>query len=86
MPGGSSAGRKLGNFERLAEKRTVAILKKLKLLGNLSNRNNYSYSEEHIRQMFGAIDRELKSTRDRFASNPSERAGPGFRFAKPNSK
>ena len=86
MLGSDSTGRKLGNFERLAEKRTAAILKKLKLLGNLSNRNNYSYSEEHIKQMFGAIDRELKLTRDRFVSNSSERAGPGFRFAKPNSK
>lgn len=57
---GDLVERNLGNFERLAEKRTVAILKKLKLLGNLSTRNNYSYAEEHIKQMFVAIDRELK--------------------------
>jgi len=85
MPDTHSDERKLRNFERLAERRTATILKKLKLLGNLANRNNYSYSDEHVKQMFSAIDRELKATRDRFSASSSERAEPDFQF-KRNSK
>jgi hypothetical protein len=74
-------GSKSARFERLAVKRTADIIKKLKLLGNLSNRNNYAYSDAQIKQMFGAIDRELKLTRDRFNLQAASKE-PLFRFSK----
>jgi hypothetical protein len=72
---------KAESFERIASRRTADILKKLKLLGNLSNRNNYSYSDDQIKQMFSAIDRELKLARDRFNVQTQKRE-PVFRFSK----
>jgi hypothetical protein len=48
-------------FVRLAEARTNKILKSLELLGNLSNKSNYSYTDEDIRKIFKAIaDRSAK--------------------------
>jgi len=80
MASDKSADDKGERFERLALKRTGDILKKLKLLGNLSNRNNYAYSEAQVKQMFSAIDREVRLARDRFSSQ--SKAGLQFRFVK----
>jgi len=53
-------------FKRLAKQRGERILKYLQLLGNLSNRNNYDYSDEEVRKLFGAIEEELRSNRAKF--------------------
>jgi len=53
-------------YRRLAQKRTNRILRDLQLLGNLSNRNNYSYNKEDVEEIFSAIDKTLKLTKDRF--------------------
>jgi hypothetical protein len=53
-------------FKRLAEKRTNAILKKLSILGNCSNRQVYSYSNEDIDRIFGVIERKVRETKARF--------------------
>ena len=39
----------------------------LNLLGNLSNKSNYSYSEEQVDAIFDAIQNELDAQRNRFA-------------------
>jgi hypothetical protein len=56
-------------FSRLAERRTNAILDRIRTLGNLSNPYAYSYSDEDIRKIFGAIDQELKVTRLKFQNH-----------------
>lgn len=53
-------------FVRLAEARTNKILDMLRLLGNCSSKNNYEYTEEDVRQIFGAIEKEVKNTKNRF--------------------
>jgi hypothetical protein len=53
-------------FKRLAKQRGERLLKDLQLLGNLSNRNNYEYSENEIRKLFGAIEEELRANKARF--------------------
>lgn len=53
-------------FKRLAERRTNAVLDRIRVLGNLSNPYAYEYSEEDIRQIFAAIEQELRSTRTKF--------------------
>ncbi len=58
---------KQGAFKRLANKRANQVLKGLSLLGNLSNRNNYSYSEKEVRAIFSAIEEELRLTKSRFS-------------------
>ena len=58
-------------FVELAEKRVNRLLKDIRLVGNLSNRSNYSFSEEDIRKIFTAIDNEMRATRKRFDSSGS---------------
>lgn len=53
-------------FKRVAERRTRAILRSLRILGNCGNRGNYSYVEEEIRKIFSEIDRAVKKARARF--------------------
>jgi len=42
-------------FRRLATKRTNEVLDRLRILGNLSNRTNYRYSEEDVEKIFTTI-------------------------------
>jgi hypothetical protein len=56
-------------FERLAELRINNILKELRKLGNLSNTRNYHYTEQHIKQMFSALNRSLRGTKKLFTEN-----------------
>jgi len=53
-------------FKRLATARTNAILQKVKVLGNCSNRQAYEYTEEEVDKIFATIDKYLKSTRSKF--------------------
>ena len=53
-------------FRRLAERRTNSVLDRIRVLGNLSNPYAYEYAEEDVRQIFIAIELELKVTRAKF--------------------
>ena len=53
-------------FIRIAEARTNKILTMLRLLGNCSSKANYEYTEKNIRQIFGALEKEIRNTRNRF--------------------
>ena len=57
---------KNGAFKRLAANRTNVIIKNLRLLGNLSNKHNYSYSDHDFRHIFDAVEKELKLAKARF--------------------
>lgn len=56
-------------FVRLAEARTNKILDMMKLLGNCSSKSNYEYTEEDVKKIFGAIEREMKNTRAKFSGS-----------------
>lgn len=56
-------------FKRLAKQRGERALHDIHLLGNLSNRNNYDYSDNEVRKLFSALEDELKQAKSRFASN-----------------
>lgn len=53
-------------FKKVAETRTVKILKMVELLGNCSNKNNYEYSDAEIKKIFDAIEKQVKETKKRF--------------------
>lgn len=53
-------------FKRLATYRTNEILKRIKVLGNCSNRSAYEYTEDEINKIFSAIDKQLKDTKAKF--------------------
>lgn len=63
---GDRRARKREAFRKLAEKRTNAILEKVRILGNLANRSAYEYSEDEVRKIFSAIDEELRATKAKF--------------------
>ncbi len=54
------------NFKRLAAARTNEVLKRLKILGNCSNRSHYDYTEEEVSRIFSEIERKTKETKSKF--------------------
>ncbi len=60
-------------FKRIATVRTNAVLNRLRILGNLSNRQMYGYSEEDINKIFSAITKQVKEVRAKFNSQKQER-------------
>ena len=59
-------------FVRIAEKRTNKILEQIRLLGNCSNKHNYSYTNEDIKKIFSVIDIELKEAKIKFTSQANK--------------
>jgi hypothetical protein len=68
-------------FERLAEKRMSEVIKKLRLIGNLSNKNNYEYSDQQVKQIINSLEEEIKIIKNKFKEeqNKSSRT---FKFTK----
>lgn len=59
---------KRDKFVRLAEARTNKTIKMIQLLGNLSDKRSYEFSDKDIATIFNAIDKELKMARQKFES------------------
>ncbi|ATP92629.1 hypothetical protein RMT88_17655 [Bacillus altitudinis] len=72
---------KMEKFEELAEKRVSETLKKIQLIGNLANKNNYDYTDKHVKQIIETLDSELKLLKNKFAEGNSERS-INFKFKK----
>lgn len=53
-------------FRRLAERRTNAVLERVRVLGNLSNPYAYEFTEEDVHAIFSAIDQEIRLTKLKF--------------------
>jgi hypothetical protein len=60
-------------FTRLAEKRTNAVLDRIRILANCANPYAYEYTDEEVRRIFIAIERELRMARAKFATNHRSR-------------
>lgn len=61
--------KKRANFRRLAKSRGERVLKDLRLLGNLSNSNNYEYTDGEVSTIFSTIEEELKIAKLGFRKN-----------------
>ena len=57
-------------FVRLAVKRVNRAIKDIRLIGNLSNRSVYEFSEDDSRKITKALQKELETLKARFG-------GPG---------
>lgn len=53
-------------FVELANKRVSKALHDIQLIGNLSNRSNYHYTDADVVKIFKALNAELKACRKRF--------------------
>lgn len=61
---------KRDRFVRLAVKRVNRAIKDMRLVGNLSNRAVYEYTEEDTKKIVKALQKEIDSVKSRFS-------GPG---------
>jgi hypothetical protein len=53
-------------FVQLAQARVNRTLKDIQLIGNLSNRSNYDYTDDDIERIFKALAQEIAACRKRF--------------------
>lgn len=59
---------KRAKFVELANNRVNRALNDIRLIGNLSNRSAYDYTEEDVRKVVRALQREIDTMRGRFGS------------------
>jgi len=55
-------------FVLLAEARMGKALNAMRLIGNLSNKSNYSYSEDDAKKLIKALENEIRIVKQRFES------------------
>lgn len=60
---------KHGKFVELATKRVNKALDQIRLVGNLSNRMTYEYSEEEAKKIVRALQKELDSVKSKFGDS-----------------
>lgn len=60
---------KRDRFLEVAEKRTNAVLERIRILGNCANKNIYEYENEEIVKIFKIIQKQLDDTKLLFKKN-----------------
>lgn len=60
---------KSAKFVELANKRVNKAIKDIKLIANLSNRQNYVYSEEQAKKIVKALQHEVDLVKQSFLSD-----------------
>ena len=53
-------------FIRLAENRVNKALNDIRLIGNLSNKNNYDYEQADVNKIISTLEQEIKSIKKKF--------------------
>lgn len=62
-------------FVRLAEQRVNRALNDIRLIGNLSNRSAYSFTDDDVKKIFKALQKELEQSKARFTDAESASGG-----------
>lgn len=78
----ASVESKSERFVRIAEARTNKIIDMIQLLGNCANKNTYEYTKEDVRQIFAAIDAELRVARSKFEASENDSSRKAFSLRK----
>ena len=63
---------KVQTFKRIVEPRVKAVLSKIRILGNCSNRNNYEYTTEQVVKIFSKIQESLDNAMNLFTKSKKE--------------
>lgn len=71
---------KRDNFIRLAEGRVTRAIDSIRVIGNLSNRSNYEYTEEDSKRIIDALQREVNELKVQF--KPKVNTQKGFKLKK----
>ena len=53
-------------FIRLAESRVNKALNDIRLIGNLSNKNNYDYDKSDVNKIIITLEQEVRSVKKKF--------------------
>jgi hypothetical protein len=59
---------KRAKFVEIATRRVNRVIKEIRLISNLSNRSAYEYTEDDIRKITRALQKELDTMKGRFES------------------
>lgn len=73
------------HFHRVAEARVNKLIKMLRLLGNCSNRSNYSYTDREVDKIFSEVRAETDFAEKRFRG-ASPKGSPAFTFEHSQNK
>jgi hypothetical protein len=60
---------KRAKFVELATRRVNGAIRDLRLIGNLSNRSHYEYTDEDVKKIVRVLQRELDSMKGRFSES-----------------
>lgn len=71
---------KRSRFVELAQTRVTKATQMLRLIGNLSNPNNYAYSEEDAYKIFSALEFEMKLLKAKFQTAMSKKVKDEFKL------
>lgn len=63
-------------FVRLAENRVNNSIKYIRLIGNLSNKSNYNYTEKDVNMIVNALNEEIKSLKSKFSMSGGDEEKP----------
>ena len=60
---------KRAKFVELVQARVNRTVRDIRLIGNLSNRSAYTYSDDDVRKVFRALQKELDAAKARFGGD-----------------
>lgn len=66
---------KRDKFVRLAEQRVNRALSDIRLIGNLSNRSAYNFTDEDVKKIFKVLQKELELAKSRFGDADGASSG-----------
>jgi hypothetical protein len=73
----SGTRNKRQKFEEIATRRVNRVIKEIRLIGNLSNRSAYEFTDDDIKKISRALQRELDAMKARF-EGPGKGSEPIF--------
>ena len=71
---------KRSRFIELAEARVTRATQQLRLIGNLSNLNNYAYSETDAQKILSTLENEVKLLKAKFQTALSKKQKDEFKL------
>ena len=57
-------------FVQLAESRTANAIRAIRVIGKLGNKSHYEYSEQDVKKIVGALNKELDALKVRMGDKP----------------
>ena len=60
-------------FIELAEKRITRLIKQIKLVGNLANKSNYSYTDKQANKIIKTLNEELNDLKHKFRNGKNNK-------------